>query len=152
MFVHFAIHPREGQIQIKVLTTLPFKRFNLNLCNIPRQIDQLETLLYKILPTNTVILSFWMFEIPLKHNCYLNIILDQKYYFSPNAHFRFSNFVLGNQNLKERRMTMQSEPWFESGPCFMSIFQFGSSNIKSTNTKYIYYSSAIILFIVTARQ
>ena len=44
-----------------------------------------------------------MFEISLKHNWYLNINLDRKNKSSPNAHFRFSNFVLRNQKLKREK-------------------------------------------------
>ena len=44
-----------------------------------------------------------MFEIPLKHNWYLNINLDRKNKSSANAHFKCSNFVLRNQKLKKEK-------------------------------------------------
>ena len=89
-----------------------------------------------------------MFEIPLKHKSFLNIDLEEINNSSPNAHFRFSHFVLGNRNFFLKQKLEDISPF--SGtliPLFWTSGDVYCEFQSQSRQPYLHLVEAYIIYV-----
>ena len=88
-----------------------------------------------------------MFEIPLKHKSFLDIDLEGINNSSPNAHFRFSNFVLGKRTFFFKKIGGHKSFLWATDTLFWTPGDVYCGFQSQTRQPYLHLVEAYIIYV-----